>query len=481
MDLRDQQGRSEVVESLQTRDIKVAQRARWDRISYWNNEFERIRRGGDPDKRPSRDIYLEAIERYASDEFTAKVNGTQDKHLALELESERIEGLVENRLGTDLANDPDEPLPKDLQALVDALDHVRRRLEGRKPKEYSRYLPSCRETGQEWLKHWKREQERQGKDVAQSNTYDQYASTLRLFSDYWDDKPLAKVRPRDGAHFRDVIATLDPSWGRSKKSSGLSFEQLLKKYGDSEEMLSAGTLNRHMRTLAMCWDWAKRREIVSSDNPFKGLTLKVASNPYQPWSLDELRTISASPPKRQDLYEVFLVGLYSGMRVNEIAALTWENVRKEQDIWYFDITQAKSDAGVRQVPVHSSLGWLLLRPRGADTERLWPDFNPHKRGKAKFRPGDDVSSKFGDYKRRLGFQSRLKSFHSLRKNVTKIAERKRIRINEWQEIIGHEKGLTFGKGGYNPDGITLKMKQEAIEVISYPEVVFQKPDAIYRR
>ena len=59
--------------------------------------------------------------------------------------------------------------------------------------------------------------------------------------------------------------------------------------------------------------------------------------------------------------------LYSGMREGEICDLDAENVRERDGVPYFDVTRAKSKAGVRLIPVHSELIRLgFPRLRGGD-------------------------------------------------------------------------------------------------------------------
>jgi len=94
--------------------------------------------------------------------------------------------------------------------------------------------------------------------------------------------------------------------------------------------------------------------------------------------------------------------------------------------------------------------------------RIWPDFNeegPSKKASA------DASKMFSDYKRKLGFTARTKAFHSFRKNVTRMIERAGVAEGSWAQVIGHERGFTYGT--YNPDGLKLSQKAEIVEIIAY--------------
>jgi integrase len=312
----------------------------------------------------------------------------------------------------------------------------------------------------------------------QTNTEQQKRATFRLFEGFWDNKPIRAVRQQDAAAFRDKLKLFDPNWARAPLARKMSWKQLVLTFGDRPRGLSDATMNRHMRALQSLWDWARRRGHCDGDNPFEGFHRKlrpgVNVDPYVKWEAAELQKLLNPPPKRSDVLEVIIVGLFSGMRLDEIASLTWGRLRTAeedgQSITYFRVDDAKTAAGIRDVPVHPALGWLLQRPRGADDDRIWPNFNEEGVGK---KPGADASREFSRFKASRGFTSRRKSFHSFRKNVTHIMERAQVLENEWAQVFGHERGFTYSV--YNPDGISLARKAEIIRIINYPAVAIPHP------
>jgi integrase len=155
--------------------------------------------------------------------------------------------------------------------------------------------------------------------------------------------------------------------------------------------------------------------------------------------------------------------MFTGMRLNEIASLTWGQLRTEEGVTFFQVADAKTEAGNRQVPLHPALSWLAKRASGKAKEQLiWGTFNPEGPGK---KPGADAGKEFSRFKAARGFTDRQKAFHSFRKNVTTQMERARVPENEWAEIIGHEKGFTYGVYG---SGNTLERKAGIIALIDYP-------------
>lgn len=314
-----------------------------------------------------------------------------------------------------------------------------------------------------------------GKDT---NTEQQKRATFRLFGGFFDDQPIRRVRHEDAANFFDTVRLFDPHWARSPAARELSWAELIERHGDRERGLSDATMNRHLQVLQELWLWSKKRGHCDGENPFEGFHKKLRAGvnvkPYVAWEDDELRQLLCPTPKRSDLLEVILVGMFTGMRLDEIASLTWSQVRQSSDggtiVHYFQVEDAKTPAGNRKVPVHADLAWLLSRPRGAPSDRLWPTFNEEGRGK---KAGNDAGREFSRFKTDRGFVDRTKTFHSFRKNVTRMMERSGVPENDWAQIFGHERGFTYKV--YNPDGIDMRQRADIIARISYPGIEVPHP------
>ena len=268
----------------------------------------------------------------------------------------------------------------------------------------------------------------------------------------------------------DALRLLDPRWARSPTARELPWTELQRQYGGREKGLSDATMNRHAAALQALWQWAEERGYSDGRNPFSGnrrrLRQGINVQGYVAWETEELQALFDPGPKRRDLLEVMMVGLFSGMRLDEIASLRGSQIREEDGVTFVQVIDAKTPAGNRQVPVHPQLGWLKDRAEKAGAERIWPTFNPEGPGK---KAGADAGREFSRFKQARGFADRRKAFHSFRKNVTRLMERQRVPENEWAQVFGHEKGFTYGR--YNPDGITLEQKAAIISRIAYPGLV----------
>ncbi len=466
--------RAKIIQSLKTRDYDVAEAEALKLAGEWKARFRALEGDNDAAERLARAEYEktkeEALEgKYQAFADPAPEQGLFDSiDLGIDLEIERIVEQEAPKRG--LAPWAGDPLPPDLQAKIDALNDARLIRRGMEPEEHIKYEPPFRELAEEWLERWKR---RPGRKA--TNTAAQYASTIRLFSEWWGAKPIRKIKRRDAARFvEEVLMRLPPSYRQLMMNRGWPLKKVVMAHRNAPG-LSTSSINRHLNVLQRIWKWARNLDYCEGDNPFADLREKMTSHNqqvYLPWEIDELQRLLNPPPKRRDLYELILVGMYTAMRINEIASLTWGDLRQgEGGIWYFRVADAKTEAGRRIIPVHSRLSWLTQRQRGADEERIWPGFLPEG---IEMKPGKAASRLFGSHKRRRGFNTRRKTFHSFRKNVTAMMENAGLPPNQWARIIGHEPGFTYGT--YNPHGLTLARMKEIIEVIRYDGLTYQEPE-----
>lgn len=368
------------------------------------------------------------------------------------------------------SREPTEVESVRVAALQDAKEERQRgRVEPRLELEMS-----FRELADEYLRLW-----RTKAGLKETNTEQQKKATFDLFACFFGSKPIRQVRRGDAAQFVDALRQMDPNWARTGKARGdgleVTWTDLQRRFGGRDAGLSDATVNRHMATLSAFWKWAEEREHSEGRNPFDGhrRNLKQGRNKqgYIAWETEELRALFSPPPKREDLTEVMLVALYTGMRLNEIVSLTKRQVREENGCRIIDVTDAKTEAGIRKVPLHPQLGWLAQRASaGEGSERVWPDFSDEGPGK---KPGGDAGKEFSRFKRGRGFEDRRKVFHSFRKNFVGQLEEAGVPENEVAVLVGHEKPHFTFKTYSTAD--MLKRLAAAVTHIAYPDVPLPKP------
>jgi integrase len=461
-------GKTEILYSLKTKDVDVAKSLRWKHRAYWQEEFERIKASASytisTDQKKLFDDTLKELEAYKTEYEFLNFSPT----------------VAEVREEMKLYEASGQPYPKHLKTQIAALDYHRSTIIDRKEAAIpSEFMTPFSVLAAEYLK------EREGGIMRQ--THAEKRTSFRLFQEHIEDKPLASVRMKDVDSFAKSLKKVDANWGRWKDRKDLTLKAAIARSAGAESCLTNKTVNKHLSNLRSLWKWARKREDVHGSNPFEDMDLppnKSEEKTYLSYTIEELNTLFATPTNRLWLWEIALVGLYTGMRQSEIASLEWHDIRQENGIWFIDITKAKSDAGVRIVPIHDDLEWLISRKLQRSTGRLWPNLRPQG---PDGRLAQYVSKEFGKLRQKRGLvrtsapgvpRGRL-SFHSFRKNVTDCFRHAGIPETDAAEIIGHEKtGITYRV--YNPEGMKMEQRKEIVDKIQYDGFEIDWKDRLFQ-
>lgn len=181
---------------------------------------------------------------------------------------------------------------------------------------------------------------------------------------------------------------------------------------------------------------------------------KVAIEPSEACSLVK-RAI-----EREDvtLAHAIYIGMYTGMRIEEVCQLKASNV---DDAW-ITVIEAKTKAGERRIPIHSALRPVLekLKKQSIDGYII-PGLGPGTHGKR----SDKVGKRFRTQRDKLGL-SKQKTFHSLRRTVTTQLQQQGVREDVIAAILGHSYGGFTIK--HYSDARLDDQKSKAIELVHYP-------------
>ncbi|WP_417463573.1 DUF6538 domain-containing protein [Kordiimonas sp.] len=447
-DLVEHYGKTELLFSLRTKDLAVAQRLRWREKERLEAKFDLLR--AKPNSDP-REIYE------AQRKWLESTDGLTEEQLEVTLYD-----LEDKVVACDPAQaDPETPLPEDIQARVDAIHDVGLMLVGKSPVRAKHYEPPVEQIAQQWLK----DKESTGARI------EPHQSILRMFSSFMGNRSVRKVTPELASQFVDRLRYLKPTYKSDPRVKSYSFDELVKKHSGDANGLSVSTVNTQINRLAAFWDWSKSRGLCKGDNPFKPLVIRVSrsakgrkDNAHKVWKNSELIEIISSDKLRDDLREVCIVALHSGMRINEICSLTWADLQLDNtaSIWFFNISDAKTESGNRKVPLHTRLWWLTKRGGGNPEEKIWPRFNPEGPYK---KPGEDASKMFGAFKKKLGITEKGKTFHSFRKNFTTQLENAGVYYSAIQDILGHRRD-NLALDVYS-SGLYLEKKHEYINRVDF--------------
>lgn len=216
---------------------------------------------------------------------------------------------------------------------------------------------------------------------------------------------------------------------------------------DGAAILSNTTQRKFLQDLSTIFNYAINELEYPKTNPFKGkATTKIgaghARNARLPFSEEQLKALLSSPlftgckslaschrtgnliPKDSYKYWVPLVGLYSGMREQEILQLHCEDLLQYKGIWVFSVNSLHEDKRLktpqseRRVPIHLDLielGLLehLENQRHKGHQRLFPDAALSCDGTY----SSTFSKWFSRYLTNIGIKTKKTCFHSFRHNL----------------------------------------------------------------
>lgn len=237
---------------------------------------------------------------------------------------------------------------------------------------------------------------------------------------------------------------------------------------------SPETVKRALSELRGYWRYLEGLEIVPDDAaPFDKIALptksakELAADKRQPFSAAEVVQLHAAALSGgdQQLADLIDIARYTGARLEEICGLRAEHVTS--DLKSLIISDAKTDAGNREVPIHPELAPTvsrLAKPTLKKGEKhdgyLLAGLQPNKFGD---RSGA-LGKRFARLRTEQGFDG-TRVFHSIRKTVATLLEDAGVPENVAADILGHEKPrITYG---LYSGGTTLATKHEAISKIKY--------------
>ncbi len=220
------------------------------------------------------------------------------------------------------------------------------------------------------------------------------------------DMPMAAIN-RESC--RDILGVLQHLPSNSRKRwpdvEPREVAEMARRQGISP--MSPANANEYMNKLSTLFNWAVKEEMVSR-NPAKGLKLAdvmTAREKRRPFAPDQLTKVFNAPiyrgcrddgagfaiqgveTPRRSRFWIPLLGLFTGMRLNEICQAHATDVREVEGVWCFAVSaagaedkQIKTAASERLVPIHPTLcriGFLEYaaeRRRNADV-RLFPELS----------------------------------------------------------------------------------------------------------
>ena len=274
-----------------------------------------------------------------------------------------------------------------------------------------------------------------------------------------------------------VVGELSPA--QIDKRKAVAFKDSL-----IQEGLAYATASKNLGLIKSMFEIARSNELIN-ENPFKEVRLVKPSRIEKArvsFTAAEIEQIFSSPvfgeafrPKGgagEAAVWLPLIAYMTGMRLEEIGQLTKDDIRRQDDIWYFNLDHAphkgqvlKNQSSRRQIPIHSRLIELgFLKLVGASTGRLFPELS--SAGSRQLTAS--WSQWFGRYLRQvIGIADPRKTFHSFRHTFKDLCREASISKDLHDRLTGHtsqDVGDGYGSGTYPLRPLALAIDQIQIQL-----------------
>ena len=274
-----------------------------------------------------------------------------------------------------------------------------------------------------------------------------------------------------------VVGDLTPA--QIDKRKAVTFKDSL-----IQEGLAYATTSKNLGLIKSMFEIARSNELIH-ENPFKEVKLVKPSRMEKArvsFTSEEIERIFSSPVFKQGFRPkggageaavwLPLIAYMTGMRLEEIGQLTKDDIKRHEDMWYFNLDHAphkgqvlKNHSSRRQIPIHSrliELGFLKLVDES--TGRLFPELS--SAGCRQLTAS--WSQWFGRYLRQvIGIADPRKTFHSFRHTFKDLCREAGISKDLHDRLTGHtsqDVGDGYGSGTYPLRPLALAINQITIWV-----------------
>lgn len=294
---------------------------------------------------------------------------------------------------------------------------------------------------------------------------------LALMAELTVNKSPAQMVKADAQQVKAALFKLPKNRSKNPKTRNLPLTDMLEI--PQVERISARTMNVYLGHMQHFFGWAMDNG-YASENVFHGLRLKQTSRESdegrRAFSSDQLRLIFShltdpdSPLVKKDVHKwPALIGIFTGMRLNEIAQLEVQDIELRDGVWCINVTpdgndnkRLKNASSKRRVPIHDKLiasGFLAFHEgqKASEHARLFPGLTYSPQNGYGRNAGRWFNERFLP---ELGLGGQGLVFHCLRHTmVTRLAQ---AGVEEplLKALVGHSQtGVTFGtyfKEGFLP-------------------------------
>ena len=349
------------------------------------------------------------------------------------------------------------------------------------------------------------------------------------FIEVMGDVNVSNLTKGEVSEFITIQSKLPSNRKKSPKYRDLTIPQLLELKGI--ETQSIQNINKRLSKLGVFANWCVRQGFLN-ESPFKDMQLSIkkkkslgrepftikelrkilAKETFLKWTINfhhkhnpshnetgwfakgeenwgtdktsskRIRTLPAKPSGAKNqlpYYWIFPLGIFSGMRTNEMCQLRCSDVRKVKSIWMIHVedseeTNVKSDAGLRKVPVHPQLIKLrfieyIAKQKRKKKERIFWELTKSRDGYIKQisrHYNERVLPSLGIWKKNQ------KVLYCTRHTFINKLYSEKVDENVIKTLVGHEKEFTMKHYGGEP--FSPERLLEEISKVSYSGVKWDR-------
>ncbi len=314
---------------------------------------------------------------------------------------------------------------------------------------------------------------------------------LEEFVEIVGDFDFSRVTKKEVSYYIDVQTKLPPNRKKSQKYRDLTIKQVMELNLSQKETQTPQNINKRLSKLSVFGNWGVRQGLLLT-NPFSGMKFLVKKQPNrrQPFTTDDLKkilkpetylnwTINFEHPykihkvnNKLPYYWVFLLGIFSGMRTNEMCQLRLSDLKKVDKIWFMFVedsenTKVKTESSIRKIPLHpqlielgfidyvgnlrkkkkSRVFWELREDRDGFASKVSRHYNE------KFLPAIGV------------WEKHKKVLYCTRHTFINKLYSEKVDENVIKTLVGHEKEFTMKH--YGGDPFTPEVLLEEISKVNY--------------
>lgn len=312
--------------------------------------------------------------------------------------------------------------------------------------------------------------------------------TYEMFQGICGNLPVSKIGRAEARQFKETMI---------KAPANLTKLLNVKSYLDVDwdnlpdaKPQSLVTVNNRLIALVALFKWADENELYKDKNPFSKMMIKKSetnSRKRPPFTKDDIQTFFKSPiyqgckgnaPRDRLIkdthiikdykYWIPLLGLYTGMRLNEICQLHKSDIQNVDGVWIINIDdngdkKLKTASSRRRVPIHSKLiemGFLEY-VESIKQGRIFAELPKCGKGSYSYR----FSKEFAIIMKGLDLKDKGLCFHSFRHSFIDGLRNAGVERAIAMKLVGHHStNDTHGAYGY---GYNLEVLQGEVNKLSF--------------